>query len=341
MSSPVEEFIAAHVAGQDPTRYPSRTSEAPRALLSRAARRRSIHAKRMYQNQHVLMRGSRIVGGFDVTLTTLVSAEALEASQSRALARTYLEAAGIPTASWNLSKPSEMRAAEKFLHEQQTVFVRPNSSRGGAGITSRVSTSDALGAAMMKAAGISRDGEDAAPKVLVEQQISGLALRAYVVHEQVLSVMARLPFFVIGDGASSVEELAEQVAASRQGNPLLGRYPLNVQAMLEGSPAPQRIPSAGEVVFLSDEVNIQAGGLTVDVTTLVSNDLLHTAIEACWSLPGARMGAVDFLVDSAEAATSPYVTDVDAEASFTPHHYPWMGKGRPVADSIMQAISRR
>ncbi|GAB3843651.1 hypothetical protein [Nesterenkonia populi] len=341
MSSPVEEFIAEHVAGREPARYPSRSSEAPRALLSRAGRRRNIHAKRMHHNQHVLMRGARVIGGFDVTLTTLVSAEALEASKDRALAKSYLEAEEIATAPWTVVEASDTAAGLRFLRERGHLFVRPITSGGGAGITRRVGAEPELQKALGKVVDVSSDPAGLRICAMLEQQIHGVDLRAYVVHEQVVSVMARLPFFVVGDGKLSVEELAQRAVTARQENPLLGRYGFDLSHVLEANVPFSSVPANAEVVLLSDEVNIRSGGLTVDVTALVGNELLHTAIEACWALPGARAGAVDLRVDNVENPEAILVTDVNAEASFTPHHYPWMGRGRPVADAIMQTISRR
>ncbi|WP_147107577.1 hypothetical protein [Nesterenkonia populi] len=338
MNRHVKRFIHENLADCKPSAYEGKHPEAARVLLSRAAKRNTIFPKPLYRNQHVLTKGNEVVGGFDVMLTTLVSMEALHASVDRILARQYWLSSKLPHAEWQTSSDVSSASAEGA---DSPLLVRPASSRAGLGVTHNVAGATPLAQALDKAESRRSGGEYASEKVLIETFHEAVDLRLFVVHESVVSALVRLPLFWRGDGRSTHSELALQANASRTATPLLHRFNKSLEGWFERWPGVDSISEEGEIYFLSPHVNIRQAGLTVDVTDIVHPSHKELAVEASWAIPGSRSAAVDLLVEDVSEKSYALVQDFDAQAELVPHHYPWMGRGRSVADSIMRAVSAK
>ena len=78
--------------------------------------------------------------------------------------------------------------------------------------------------------------------------------------------------------------------------------------------------------------------LTVDVTSLVAEDVAQLAVDGLRAVPGLLAGAVNIRVESLDTAEGGVVIGIDETASIVPHHYPGLGPGRPVADAVAEHI---
>lgn len=335
-------FLAEH-GGGTPVDYSKTRVQPAGKLLTRAARRRKLGVSKVHRNHHIITRGGRVVGGFAGHLTSLASDEADRAALSISRVRGLLTRAGIPIPEGSWFAPEDVEAGAAWFSELGAdAVVKPAFSQDGAGVTRHVRDGETFRAAWENA--VSRRGEavGADPAVVVERQHSGLDLRVFVVGEELVAAIARVPLFCLGDGRSTVRELVSQAAARREAHPRLGTYAHDALAHAELSGvALDEISDDGRPYLLGEDVAAPAGGVTVDVTGALDTELKTLAVDAVWAVPGCKAAGVDLLVQGLDSVGDAVVLDVDARAGISPHHFPWIGRRRLVADAVILQMAGR
>lgn len=76
----------------------------------------------------------------------------------------------------------------------------------------------------------------------------------------------------------------------------------------------------------------------VDVTARVNEEITQLAVDGLRAIPGLLTGAVNLEVPSLDTAEGGVVIGIDETASIVPHHYPWLGPGRAVAEAVAEHI---
>ncbi|WNS76799.1 bifunctional glutamate--cysteine ligase GshA/glutathione synthetase GshB [Bacillus sp. DTU_2020_1000418_1_SI_GHA_SEK_038] len=184
--------------------------------------------------------------------------------------------------------------------------------------------------------------------VLIEEFLKGTEYRFFVLNDQVLAVLLRIPANVKGDGKQTVEELVIQ----KNRDPLRGsshRTPLETiqlgeleNLMLKGQGyRMDYIPEKDEVIYLRENSNISTGGDSIDVTDQIPDDYKKVAVEAVAAI-GAKICGIDLIIGNTDAPAS----DKDAygiiEANFNPcmymHIYPYKGESRRLTMHIIQYL---
>lgn len=341
------QFIAEHVVPAEPTEYilEGRRADRPRGVLVNALRKFGGSVVATSGKQRVIQQSEQTVGGFQVDLTSLSGIEAYNCSRSSALANTYFRAAGLPIPRGRSYGPKQYQdALEHFSRDRKPVAVKPSSTSRGIGITPDV-RSEAQFQRSWETAATARTrlaGVPGSDRVIVEDHISGISIRAYVVGEELIAATARIPLFVVGDDLHSIVELAEAALPRRKANPLLAEISYDLDKILiDSQVSPLHVPSTGEIVLLSSRVGLPYGGLPVDVTDLICEELAGLAINAVWAIPGCPAAGVDIIAPSLESAEGAKVLQLDVEASLALHHFPWIGTPRPVAEQVAKTIIRR
>ncbi|GAA3287793.1 hypothetical protein [Nesterenkonia halobia] len=333
-------FLAEH-GGGTPVDYSETRVQSAATLLTRAARRRKLGVSKVYRNHQIITGGGRVVGGFAGHLTSLASDEADRAALSIPRVRGLLTRAGIPIPEGSWFAPEDVEAGAAWFSELGAeAVVKPAFSQDGAGVTRHVRDGETFRAAWENA--VSRRGEavGADSAVVVERHHSGLDLRVFVVGEELVAAMARVPLFCLGDGRRTVRELASEAAARREAHPRLGTHAHDALAHAEASGIPlDEISEDGRPYLLGEDVAAPAGGVTVDVTGALGEELQTLAVDAAWAVPGCKAAGVDLLVQGLESVGEAVVLDVDARAGIAAHQYPWIGRRRAVADAIVQQMA--
>lgn len=157
--------------------------------------------------------------------------------------------------------------------------------------------------------------------------------------EDVAAALVRLPFFLVGDGDSSIGELREQLLADLEADTYLNPSSIKQTDYLLSRRGidPSQVPNAGEVIILAEAAGSSAGSaITVDVTYAVSADLKQLAIDAMWAFPGLSAAGVDLRVAELGESEGAVVTGVDPATDFSEFRYPTYGKYRRVSMSIIE-----
>ncbi|MBE1513388.1 hypothetical protein [Nesterenkonia halotolerans] len=339
MNPHVTEFLRSF-GRETPVDFGGRRADSPSALLSGAARRNKFRLSKVQNNHYVITGGRRVIGGFAVHLTSLPSAEALRASMSLPLAKRHLQLEGLPVPPGAHFDVDHLeKAIAHFKGLTKAAVVKPAASTHGAGSTTGITTEREFRDAWTAAASARRSDADADQRLIVEDHVEGLDVRAFVVGENVVAANARVPLFCIGDGSRTLREQVEEVSARRSAHPLFGKFDHDAwgYAIETGLPLDSRTEK-DRVYQLSPGINMRAGGVTVDVTDHMGSALKDLAVAATWAIPGCKAAAVDLLLPDISSVEGATILDVDVQAGFATHHYPWIGSRRQVADALIKKM---
>lgn len=338
-------FLAEHV---DPrrglmNRWPAVSTH--RELLQDAARRRGMTAERITDNHVVFSLSGIVVGGMDSAVTSLVSNHARRVARSKQLTRRYLETAGVPTPQGRGISPTQFSRAVKYLKSLSgPAAVKPSTGRTGRGITTDVRTEPELRYAWLQAMHARSATSGSQYQMVVEAHHPGLDLRCFVVSRRVAAAIVRVPLHVVGDGSSTVGQLAAaEIARRRECAALRSRQPRVTDAFLRpvGLSTDTIVP-AGEIAQLTPIADLASGGgIAVDVTDALSEDLTKLAADGLAAVPGLGTAVVDLLAPRLDMAEDAVVLDINPYASVIPFRYPAYGTSRPVEDEVMDLMLRR
>lgn len=184
--------------------------------------------------------------------------------------------------------------------------------------------------------------------VLVEEFIKGTEYRFFVLDDQVLAVLLRVPANVQGDGKHTIEELVMK----KNRDPLRGRdhrTPLEIiqlgeieKLMLKGQGYHiDSIPEKDVIVYLRENSNISTGGDSIDVTDLIPDDYKKIAVDAVAAL-GVKICGIDLIIEDTEVPATAKNAYAIIEANFNPsmymHVYPYKGKSRRLTMHIIHYL---
>lgn len=196
--------------------------------------------------------------------------------RNKVTSKDLMRAMGLPTPLHVLvSQEEELPAAVKLVGFP--CVVKPLDGGGGKGVTANINDTAALQHAFRHARQLSHT------QLMVEQHLSGIDYRLMVVGGKLIAAIQREASYVIGDGASTVGELLNQLNADRFDNNLVkSRYlkPIPHDEVLTQHLRTQAVSledvlPLGRRVTLRSNANRSTGGIAKDVT-----DRLHPQIRA-------------------------------------------------------------
>lgn len=178
--------------------------------------------------------------------------------------------------------------------------------------------------------------------VLVEEHMQGDDYRVYVVGEEVVGAVRRVPANVVGDGSSTVRQLVKAKNSLRKQNPFLSkgliRRDVEIDRMLSGQGLDyESVPAAGMFIPLRHKANASAGGDVLEATDELPDEIRMTAVAAIRAINGLPVAAVDVLWDrNAETVSGSFVViELNARAHIGVNMYPTTGTGTAVPQSIV------
>ncbi|URJ84526.1 bifunctional glutamate--cysteine ligase/glutathione synthetase [Pasteurella multocida] len=253
-------------------------------------------------------------------------------------------------AGFNVPQSVEFTSLEKAvasyaLFENRAVVIKPKSTNYGLGITifqqgvqNREDFAKALEIAFR---------ED--KEVMVEDYLVGTEYRFFVLGDETLAVLLRVPANVVGDGVHSVAELV----AMKNDHPLRGdgsRTPLKKIALGEIEQLQLKeqgltidsIPAKDQLVQLRANSNISTGGDSIDMTDEMHESYKQLAVGITKAM-GAAVCGVDLIIPDLKQPASPNLTSWGViEANFNPmmmmHIFPYAGKSRRLTQNVIKML---
>lgn len=183
--------------------------------------------------------------------------------------------------------------------------------------------------------------------ILIEKFVKGKEYRIFVIGDEVVGILHRVPANVRGDGERSIKELVEE----KNLDPLRGigyKTPLEKikledpeKLFLKGQGLTMEyIPKKDEVVYLRENSNISTGGDSLDYTDDILDTYKEIAIKASKAV-GARICGVDMMIEDIKSP-NPKDNYAIIELNFNPaihiHCYPYKGKNRNLGEKILKAL---
>ncbi len=219
------------------------------------------------------------------------------------------------------------------------VVVKPHDTNFGLGISIVDSQDEVL---LDKAIANAFEYSD---EIIIEQYAKGQEYRLLVIDDQVVSVVTRKNANVIGDGQSTLEQLIKQKNSSpmRQTGYKTPLELINIDSDLirvitkQGYTLEDVIDNKTQVL-LRDTSNVSQGGDSYEVYDIISMKYKQISVEAAKAL-GVKICGIDMIIDF-ESGQYKII-----EANFNPaihmHMYPYSGRGRNVAASVMKALFKK
>ena len=237
---------------------------------------------------------------------------------------------------------AEAAKTDFLIHQGKAIVIKPNQTNFGLGIT--ILKENEVEETYQRAVDIAFEHDST---ILIEEFIAGKEFRIFVIGDEVVGILHRVPANVIGDGSRTIRELVEQ----KNLDPLRGkgyRTPLE-KIRLEEAEAMflkqqgrdfETVPAKGEVVYLRENSNISTGGDSIDFTDDIPESYKQITVRAAKALNVVITGLDMIIPDvSAEATDDNYAI---IELNFNPaihiHCHPFRGKNRRLNEKLMDAL---
>ena len=232
-----------------------------------------------------------------------------------------------------------------LIHQGKPIVVKPNQTNFGLGITILKKNSEEL--PFQRAVDIAFEHDST---ILIEEFISGKEFRFFVIGDEVVGILHRVPANVTGDGNRSVSELVEL----KNQDPLRGkgyRTPLEkiqlgeAEAMFlkQQNKDFSTVPDSGELVFLRENSNISTGGDSIDFTDDIPYSYKQIAVSAAKAMNVVITGLDMIIPDTLQEATAGNYAII--ELNFNPaihiHCHPFQGKNRKLNEKLMDVLGYR
>jgi cyanophycin synthetase len=315
----------------------------PRAtalVLMEAARRRGIPVRRFADDPVFQLGLGRNRRRLDGAMTDFTSVIATDITSDKDRTKRILARNGLPVPAGGVAAREE-DAMDAALRMGFPVLLKPLDANDGRGISGRLDTVDAVRAAWPVA-------RAEHPTVVVERFAEGRDHRVVVVDGRVVAVAERIPARVVGDGARTVRQLAEEVNRDPRRDPLhpnptLVRIPLDAltEAFLARTGrSMETVPPAGETVQLRPTANISTGGTAIDRTDEIHprNALL---CELAVAAVGLDVAGLDVLTDDVSVPfdeNGATILEVNASPGLRMHTDPDEGTPRDVPGAIVDML---
>ncbi len=311
------------------------------AAIAASAKARGIPVERLDDQSYVRLGQGvaqhRILG----TMTDRTSTLAMDICQDKTWTKQVLHQAGIPVPQ-GITVTSETDACRAARDYGYPVVVKPQDGQQGEGVAMNLMSHAEVARAFQVAQTIDRSG-----RVIVEQQVLGVAYRLLVVGDRMVAATLRIPPEIMGDGLHTVEELVQAINE----DPDRGRghdFPKSVVTLdsvalltlAQQGYEPKTVVPLGTRVWVRQTANMSTGALAIDVTSKVSPDLACDAIRAAHAV-GLDVAGVDLVtpsLDSGLSVAGGAIVEINASPGLRMHLYPHEGIAQPVGDHIVSYL---
>ncbi|OSM42510.1 hypothetical protein [Nesterenkonia sp. PF2B19] len=336
--APHRRFIERHIA----PRFRSMNSydqwPGHRGGLMAGARERGMTVSE-HGKTAMFFRDGRLVGGLNRFAPSLTGGLAERICLSKTLTKVALREVGAPIPQGVFVTVKQLGAA--LEHQRAVGFrplvLKPSDGNAGRGVTTNITTEKQLRTAWAVARKETVNG-----RLILEDHVSGVDLRTYVVDGELIGAAVRVPAHVVGDGTSEVSALVAQLTIMRASHAYLRSKKLVVDDVVLTAQGLGRdaVPQEGDVVLLNAEPYLGVGGVNVDVTAELHEDLATLSVETAASIPGLHAVGLDLMVPDVTSGEGAFITELNSRANLSMNQWPAYGEGRPVTGRILDAMER-
>lgn len=237
---------------------------------------------------------------------------------------------------------STMAKADFQYFKNKAVVIKPKSTNFGLGITIIKNNDDVH--IFERAIDIAFEADQS---ILIEEFIDGKEFRIFVMNDEVVGILHRVPANVTGNGRHSIRELVVE----KNKDPLRGKgyhTPLEKiqlgEAELIFLKAQDKdfdtVPLENETVFLRENSNISTGGDSIDFTDDIPESYKKIAVKAAQAL-GVKITGLDMIIPdyTQEAGDDNYAI---IELNFNPaihiHCHPYKGENRKLNEKLLDML---
>ncbi|BDD12332.1 glutathione biosynthesis bifunctional protein GshAB (plasmid) [Fulvitalea axinellae] len=313
-------------------------------LLMKEAVLRGVNVEIMDREENFLRlyRGDKEEYVIQATKTSLDTYSGVLKMENKTVTKDILARAGVTVPGGASYSDAEWAKSDFPLFQGRAVVVKPKSTNFGLGITILKENEDQ--AVYDRAVEIAFSFDKS---VLVEEFAEGNEYRIFVIGDEVVGILRRVPANVTGDGTKTIRQLVE----IKNQDPLRGkgyRTPLEkidlgeAEAMfLAGQGYDfETVPDAGQTVYLRENSNISTGGDSVDYTDDIPQSYKDIAVQSTKAM-GVQITGLDMIIkDIKEEATPDNYSII--EMNFNPaihiHCFPFVGKNRKLNAKILDAL---
>lgn len=260
--------------------------------------------------------------------------------QRKHLTKRMLEFDKLPTpAGADFSSKEKNVALAYFKKVPKPVVVKPTNSGGSHGVTVGVSESAEFESAWDFALDEGRENSN----VLIEQFVHGVELRALVIGDEVVSIVARVQPFVVGNGSANLKTLIDDSNEARKVHYRAMQMPVvfNWDFIGKQGHDPESIPAEDEIVYLNPLGLPAYGAFLVDVTDSVNAEVKDLAIRAKNAIPDMEIGGIDILIEGLDDVDTGVILEVNTAPSLNLHRYATHGRPRDVDLDIVRYFHGR
>ena len=267
--------------------------------------------------------------------TNLISADL---AQDKDLTKKILEQNFLPVPLGFIARTEEEVIAN--LRELTPPYVvKPLDGNHGRGVCLNLNSLEEVIEAFHFARGISED-------IVVEEMCAGSDYRILVLDGKLIAAAERKPPFVVGDGENTFSQLIDILNS----NPARGAGHDNVLSKIEIDHIIENhlkkinislndIVEKGRVVKLRENANLSSGGTASDVTDIVHPEVVALCERAA-RIVGLDICGIDLIHKDITLPVSAgaKIIEVNAGPGIRMHIAPSEGKGRPVAEMIIDKV---
>lgn len=220
------------------------------------------------------------------------------------------------------------------------IVIKPLNGNHGRGITIDIRSWSEVETAYNAARAVSRS-------VIVEHYYSGRDHRVLVVDNKVVAVAERVPAHVVGDGASTIEQLLEQINQDpKRGeghDKFLTRIELDhtsYQLLERQGYTLETVLANGEVCYLRATANLSTGGIAVDRTDDIHPENVWLAQRVA-RIIGLDIAGIDIVtrdISRPLREVDGVIVEVNAAPGFRMHVCPSEGIPRNVAGAVLDML---
>ncbi len=276
------------------------------------------------------------------TKTSLDSYVSVLMMENKVVTKKVLERAGISVPGGYEYTSPEAGMADYRMYAGKPVVIKPKSTNFGLGITILKHNYDETDFKAALQIAFEHDNT-----VLIEKFIPGREFRIFIINDEVVGILHRVPANVTGDGVLNIGQLIDR----KNEDPLRGKgYRTPLEKIRKGREEEMflkqqgmdfnTVPKEREVVYLRENSNISTGGDSIDFTDDIDDSYKAIAVEAAKAL-NVKITGLDMMIQDIHAPATPDNYAI-IEMNFNPaihiHCYPFKGKNRHLNHKMIRAL---